>query len=148
MKKSSWCEKHLKIRRAVCELRNRSSHFNRTALYLESNTCFILWYLGDKDCGNDRRRPPVPKATDHIATPYRTRRNFVHKNALDAMLSEPPNAAGKDSSDSSDACYVDSPRGNTQVMYTKGGYFKDERSVGGRGGRPNAVSISNNDVIV
>ena len=33
MKKSSWCEKHLKIHRAVCELQNRSSHFNRTALY-------------------------------------------------------------------------------------------------------------------
>ena len=30
----------------------------------------------------------------------------------------------------------------------KGAYFKDERSLGGRGGRPNAVSISNNDVIV
>ena len=30
----------------------------------------------------------------------------------------------------------------------KGGYFKDERSLGGRGGRQNAVSISNNDVIV
>ena len=30
----------------------------------------------------------------------------------------------------------------------KGGFFKDERSVGGRGGQPNAVSISNNDVIV
>ena len=78
---------------------------------------FFSWFLGDKDCGNDRRRPPVPKATDHIATPYRTRRNFVHKNALDAMLSEPPNAAGgKDSSDSNDAYYVDSPRGNTQVI--------------------------------
>ena len=30
----------------------------------------------------------------------------------------------------------------------KGGYFKDERSLGGRGVRQNAVSISNNDVIV
>ena len=79
---------------------------------------------GDKDvhCGKDGRRPPVPKATDHIATPYRTRRNFVHKNALDAMLSEPP--GGKDSSgDSSDACYVDSPRGNTQVIFLAS-YFK------------------------
>ena len=34
------------------------------------------------------------------------------------------------------------------VLQFKGGYFKDERSLGGRGGRPNAVSISNNDVIV
>ena len=30
----------------------------------------------------------------------------------------------------------------------KGGYFKDERSLGGRGGRQNAISDSNNDVIV
>ena len=29
-----------------------------------------------------------------------------------------------------------------------GAYFKDERSLGGRGGRPNAVTISNSDVIV
>ena len=33
MKKPSWCEKHFKIRRAVSELQNSSSHFNRTALY-------------------------------------------------------------------------------------------------------------------
>ena len=33
MKKPSWCEKHFKIRRVVSELQNRSSHFNRTALY-------------------------------------------------------------------------------------------------------------------
>ena len=73
---------------------------------------------GDKDanCARDGRRPPVPKATDHIATPYRTRRNFVHKNALDAMLSEPPGKnSGEGDEDSSDVCYVDSPRGNTQV---------------------------------
>ena len=31
----------------------------------------------------------MPKVTDHIATPMRTRRSFVHKNALDAMVSEP-----------------------------------------------------------
>ena len=36
MKKPSWCEKHFKIRRAVSELQNLSSHFNRTALY-----CFV-----------------------------------------------------------------------------------------------------------
>ena len=34
MKKPSWCEKHFKIRRAVSELQNSSSHFNRTALYV------------------------------------------------------------------------------------------------------------------
>ena len=32
-------------------------------------------------------------------------------------------------------------------IYTfKGGYFKDERSLEGRAGQPNAVSISNNDI--
>ena len=35
------------------------------------------------------RKPIVPKVTDHIATPMRTRRSFVHKNALEAMVSEP-----------------------------------------------------------
>ena len=35
------------------------------------------------------RKPTVPKVTDHIATPMRTRRSFVHKNALEAMVSEP-----------------------------------------------------------
>ena len=30
----------------------------------------------------------------------------------------------------------------------KGAFFKDERSLGGRGGRPNAVTINNSDVIV
>jgi len=29
----------------------------------------------------------------------------------------------------------------------KGAFFKDERSLGGRGGRPNAVTISDSDVI-
>ena len=29
----------------------------------------------------------------------------------------------------------------------KGTFFKDERSLGGRGGRPNAVTISDTDVI-
>ena len=33
MKKPSWCEKHFIIGRAVSELQNLSSHFNRTALY-------------------------------------------------------------------------------------------------------------------
>ena len=30
----------------------------------------------------------------------------------------------------------------------KGAFFKDERSLGGRGGRPNAVTISDSDVII
>ena len=30
----------------------------------------------------------------------------------------------------------------------KGGYFKDEGSLGGRGGPQNVVSISNSDVVV
>ena len=32
--------------------------------------------------------------------------------------------------------------------YGKGAYYKDERSLGGRGGRPNVVTINNSDVIV
>ena len=91
---------------------------NLTECYHPNSSFCPSESTGDKDphCANERRRPPVPKATDHIATPYRTRRNFVHKNALDAMLSEPPgNAKDSGDADSSDACYVDSPRGNTQV---------------------------------
>lgn len=78
---------------------------------------------GDKDphagrpaAGGDHqgpwRRPPVPKVTDHIATPFRTRRSFVHKNALEAMLAEPPRAA--------DQKFVDSPRGNAQYRKASG----------------------------
>ena len=33
------------------------------------------------------------------------------------------------------------------VHLSKGAFFKDERSVGGRGGRPNAVTISDSDII-
>ena len=74
----------------------------------------ILW-IGDKDrtaCADENRRPPVPKSTDHIATPYRTRRNFVNKNALDAMLSEP--------SKIEDPQFVDAPKGNLQSKVNSG----------------------------
>ena len=70
---------------------------------------------GDKDrvaCGDENRRPPVPKATDHIATPYRTRRSFVNKNALDAMLSEP--------SRNENPQFVDAPKGNLQSKINSG----------------------------
>ena len=72
-------------------------------------------YTGDKDrvaCGDDNRRPPVPKATDHIATPYRTRRSFVNKNAMDAMLSEPSRIE--------DPQFVDAPKGNVQSKINSG----------------------------
>ena len=35
------------------------------------------------------RKPTVPKVTEHVATPMRSRRNFVEKNALDAMILAP-----------------------------------------------------------
>ena len=38
--------------------------------------------------------------------------------------------------------------GQGKIKLGKGGYFKDDRRPGGRGGQPNAVSISNNDVKV
>ena len=72
-------------------------------------------YTGDKDravCGDENRRPPVPKATDHIATPYRTRRSFVNKNAMDAMLSEPSRIE--------DPQFVDAPKGNVQSKINSG----------------------------
>ena len=75
----------------------------------------IISLLGEKDrvaCADENRRPPVPKSTDHIATPYRTRRNFVNKNALDAMLSEP--------SKIEDPQFVDAPRGNLQSKVNSG----------------------------
>ena len=42
MKKPSWCEKHFKIRQAVSELQNSSSHFNRTALYVVQKQSQII----------------------------------------------------------------------------------------------------------
>ena len=63
-------------------------------------------------CAEANRRPPVPKCTDHIATPYRTRRSFVNKNALDAMLSEPSKVE--------DPQFVDSPKGNVQSKLCSG----------------------------
>ena len=63
-------------------------------------------------CVEPNRRPPVPKVTDHIATPYRTRRSFVNKNALDAMLSEPSRIE--------DPQYVDAPKGNLQSKINSG----------------------------
>ena len=60
----------------------------------------------------DMRRPPVPKVTDHIATPYRTRRSFINKNALDAMLSEPTKNSNQQ--------FVDAPNGNTQPLKQSG----------------------------
>ena len=63
-------------------------------------------------CVEPNRRPPVPKATDHIATPYRTRRSFVNKNALDAMLSEPSRIE--------DPQYVDEPKGHLQSKINSG----------------------------
>ena len=46
MKKTSWYEKHFKIRLAVSELQNSSSHFNRTALY--TLACINIGLFFDK----------------------------------------------------------------------------------------------------
>ena len=45
MEKSSWCEKHFKIRQAVSELQKSSSHFNRTALYILPTKAILHLYL-------------------------------------------------------------------------------------------------------
>ena len=58
------------------------------------------------------RKPSVPKVTDHVATPMRSRRNFVEKNALDAMISEPSNTE--------DPQFVDAPGGNKQSLQKSG----------------------------
>ena len=58
------------------------------------------------------RKPCVPKVTDHVATPMRSRRNFVEKNALDAMISEPSNIE--------DPQFVDAPGGNKQSLQKSG----------------------------
>ena len=54
----------------------------------------------------------MPKVTDHVATPMRSRRNFVEKNALNAMISEPSNLE--------DPQFVDAPGGNKQSLKQSG----------------------------
>ena len=61
---------------------------------------------------HEERKPMVPKVTDHIATPMRSRRNFVQKNALDAMISEPTNQE--------ETHFVDAPGGNKQALKPSG----------------------------
>ena len=56
----------------------------------------------------ESHHPPVPKVTDHVATPLRHRRNFVAKNAVDAMISAAVETAPEDER------FVDGPDGNTQ----------------------------------
>ena len=58
------------------------------------------------------RKPTVPKVTEHVATPMRSRRNFVEKNALDAMISAP--------SDQDDPQFIDAPGGNKQSLQKSG----------------------------
>ena len=61
---------------------------------------------------SEDRKPTVPKVTDHVATPMRSRRNFVQKNALDAMISEPTNQE--------ETHFVDAPGGNKQPLKPSG----------------------------
>ena len=69
-------------------------------------------YVSGEKVPDHDKKPTVPKVTDHIATPMRTRRSFVHKNALDAMILEP---TAQD-----DPQYVDSPQGTKQSLSKSG----------------------------
>ena len=68
--------------------------------------------LGEKVTVHDDRKPNVPKVTDHIATPMRSRRNFLQKNALDVMISEPENQENPH--------FVDSPNGSKHLLKPSG----------------------------
>jgi len=50
--------------------------------------------------------------TDHIATPMRSRKNYVQRNALDVMISEPVKVQ--------DPAFVDDPCGNKQPLKSSG----------------------------
>ena len=72
----------------------------------------LYYYVSGEKVPDHDKKPTVPKVTDHIATPMRTRRSFVHKNALDAMILEP---TAQD-----DPQYVDSPQGTKQSLGKSG----------------------------
>ena len=94
--------------------RARRKYNNQTA-GLALHVLLFDFYLGDtgKYCNLEGlRRPPVPKVTDHVATPLRHRRNFVTKNAVDVMCSKAVNPT--------DPQFVDSPNGNTQPIVKSG----------------------------
>jgi hypothetical protein len=80
--------------------------------YLFFEGFYFELFLGEKVVNHPEKRPNVPKVTDHIATPMRSRRSFVHKNALDAMISEPTAL--------DDPQFVDSAHGNRQTIKTSG----------------------------
>lgn len=71
----------------------------------------ISFKIGEKIPAHDRK-PNVPKVTDHIATPMRSRRNIVQKNALDVMISEPNPVENPQ--------FVDAPNGTKQVLKASG----------------------------
>lgn len=62
----------------------------------------------------ESHHPPVPKLTDHVATPMRHRRNFVAKNTVDAMISAAAETAAEDEK------FVDGPNGSTQNKMKSG----------------------------
>ena len=62
----------------------------------------------------ESHHPPVPKLTDHVATPMRHRRNFVAKNTVDAMISAAVETAAGDEK------FVDGPNGSTQNKMRSG----------------------------
>lgn len=67
---------------------------------------------GDPAPPCEDRRPPVPRVTDHVATPLRHRRNFIKKNTVDAMISAPQ--------DPEDPHFVDSHMGHSQSLAQSG----------------------------
>ena len=58
------------------------------------------------------RRPPVPRATDHVIPATKTSRNFLHWNALTQMRNAPP--------DLGEPKAVDDPSGNSQLVERAG----------------------------
>ena len=85
MKKPSWCEKHFKIRRAVSELQNSSSHFNRTALYFfrKKSKDLSLLVLGTRLKQRIKWGPrnDVSRESKHFKT-----RSFFSTNHFSDML--------------------------------------------------------------
>ena len=63
------------------KLHNLSYKICFNSFYLFIHSFIHSFYLGEK-VPQHERKPTVPKVTEHVATPMRSRRNFVEKNAL------------------------------------------------------------------
>ncbi len=65
---------------------------------------------------DERRRPAVPRVTDHVATPLRHRRNFLARNAIDVMCS----GQNEEEEEEDGEKFVDSADGHTQNLARSG----------------------------